>query len=305
MANKTEKPIFGGHETFPFRYGWLKKGIEAAIKNRTIFSEEQALVELGVGKNMVRSIRHWCLVTNLLQENNEGGRVHPLIPTDLADKLANWDPYLEDIGSYWLIHWNLSTNKIRGLIWHILFAHYYEPEFTKHQFIAFCTRQLQKDNILTTPQTIEREIDCCLRTYVTSIRSQKGVFSEDSMDCPLVELDLLRFLSNDNMYRFNIGPKPTLPVHVFGYALLLFLEPFANTRRTIAVDDCLYYAGSPGQIFKLDENSLVTYLEELEVLTTGKLRLAESGGLRQLYLDEPLIHKAIEEGYNLLNSFYR
>lgn len=305
MTNKTAKPIFGGHETFPFRYGWLKKGIEAAITNPTIFSQEQALVELGVGKNMVRAIRHWCLATNLLQEGEEKGRSSPLIPTPLTQHLTNWDPYLEDIGSYWLIHWELAANKIRGLIWHTLFAHYYEPEFTKQQLLAFCGRQFQKDNVLITPLMLEREIDCCLRTYVSSVRSPKGGVPEDSMDCPLIELDLLRFLPGDNMYRFNVGPKPTLPVQLFGYALLHFLKPFADTRRTIAIDDCLYYAGSPGQIFKLDENSLVTYLEELELLTKGQLRLAENAGLRQLYLHEHLINTSVQQGYDLLDGYYQ
>jgi hypothetical protein len=307
MRNLTEKPTFGGHEKFPFRYGWLKKGVDAATENSKIFSDDLALIKLGVGKNMVRSIRHWCLATNLLEEKEGEGRIRPLIPTPLAERFVlqrGWDPYLEDIGSYWLLHWELTSNKTRALIWHILFAQYYEPEFTKPQFIAHCTRYLEGVGVQTTPQMIEREVDCCLRTYVAAMRSQKGAFSEDSLDCPLAELELLRFLSGDNVYSFTVGPKPTLPVHVFGYSLLMFLRPFINTRRTIAIDDCLYYPGSPGQVFKLDENSLVSYLEELEGITKGSLRLQESAGLRQIYLEEGLIERAIEDDYTLLDSYY-
>lgn len=102
----------------------------------------------------------------------------------------------------------------------------------------------------------------------------------------------------------NIGPKPTLSAHVFGYALLQFLLPHASTRRAIAVDDCLYFPGSPGQVFKLDENSLVGYLEELEVLTAGRIRLQESAGLRQIYLDDSVIETATAEGYRLLDIYY-
>ncbi|MBK8432858.1 MAG: DUF4007 family protein [Chloroflexi bacterium] len=65
------KPTFGGHETFPFRYGWLKRGMDATTKTPNIFSQDHALVELGVGKNMVRSIRHWCLAMNLMEETQE------------------------------------------------------------------------------------------------------------------------------------------------------------------------------------------------------------------------------------------
>jgi hypothetical protein len=54
---------FSGHETFALRAAWLKKGIDGLERYPDIFSREDALVELGVGKNMVRSIRHWCLAT--------------------------------------------------------------------------------------------------------------------------------------------------------------------------------------------------------------------------------------------------
>jgi len=72
------KYSFSGHETFTFRYGWLKKGMDDALKDPTVFSREDAIVRLGVGKNMVGSIRHWCLATQVLQEDTpvpDKGRV--------------------------------------------------------------------------------------------------------------------------------------------------------------------------------------------------------------------------------------
>ncbi|MGB9620402.1 MAG: DUF4007 family protein, partial [Armatimonadota bacterium] len=130
------------------------------------------------------------------------------------------------------------------------------------------------------------EIDVCLRTYVTTTRrtTANGI-SEETLDCPLAELDLIRFLPEDSVYCFNIGPKVTLPTEVFGYALLTFLPTIMGNRRTVAVDECLYGDGSPGQVFKLDENSVIGHLEALEQLTKGRLRLQETAGLRQLYLE--------------------
>ena len=63
---------FSGHETFVFRYGWLKKGLKGLRERPDVFSAEEAVARLGVGKNMVRSIRHWCLATRLPAE--EDGR---------------------------------------------------------------------------------------------------------------------------------------------------------------------------------------------------------------------------------------
>src|SRR5579885_1940203 len=64
---------FSGHETFPFRYAWLKKGLDAAADDPAVFRRDEALTALGVGKNMVRSIRHWCLAAGVIEEVG-GGR---------------------------------------------------------------------------------------------------------------------------------------------------------------------------------------------------------------------------------------
>ena len=67
-------PSFSGHQTFPFRYTWLKKGVDAVGKNANIFTDDEASVNLGVGKNMVQSIRHWCLTTKLIKKNGKKTR---------------------------------------------------------------------------------------------------------------------------------------------------------------------------------------------------------------------------------------
>ncbi|MCT7964099.1 DUF4007 family protein [Laspinema sp. D1] len=50
-------PVFARHETFHPRFGWLKKGFDKAKEDPGVFLAEDAPVRLGVGKNMVRSIR--------------------------------------------------------------------------------------------------------------------------------------------------------------------------------------------------------------------------------------------------------
>ena len=123
------KPSFGGHEKFVFRQGWLKKGVDAVSKNPAVFADDHALVTLGVGKNMVRSIRHWCLATRLIDEMPDGSRGRSLKISTLGERLfaeAGWDPYLEDTGTIWLLHWQLATNRHRSLIWNLVFSRYYE-----------------------------------------------------------------------------------------------------------------------------------------------------------------------------------
>ncbi len=282
------KPTIGGHEKFVFRYGWLKKGVDGLSKDPKLFTRDEAPVTLGVGKNMVRSIRYWCLATGLFEETTSKQTGSNLQLTDLANRIVadtGWDPYLEDTGTLWLLHWQLTNNLARTLIWHLTFCTYYENEFTKRQLVAFISKQLERRRISITTGALEREIDVCLRTYVpTTRRTTADSISEETLDCPLAELNLIRFLPEDNLYRFNVGSKATLTAEILGYALLKYLPKVIGKRRTITVDECLYGDGSPGQIFKLDENSMIEYLERLEQLTDGILRIQETAGLRQLYL---------------------
>jgi hypothetical protein len=307
FTDESLKPTFGGHEKFAFRYGWLKKGVDGLAKNPTVFTDDDGLVILGVGKNMVRSIRYWCLATGLAEERRGPGSTRGMQLTPLATRLTaddGWDPYMEDAGTLWLLHWQLATNLARALIWHLTFCTYFEAEFTKKQLAAFTGRQLERLGIATTMGTIERDVDVCLRTYVTAIRNAMGGISEETLDCPLAELDLIRFAAEDNVYRFNIGPKATLPTAIFGYALLMFLPEIARNRRTVAVDECIYRQGSPGQVFKLDENSVTEYLEALEGLTAGGVRLQETAGLRQLYLQHDAGGWYSAAALDLLGRYY-
>jgi len=84
---------FGRHETFSLRYAWLTKVFQAFMKKKTIFSSDEATIELGVGKNMVNAIKYWLRAASMLEENSEG-----LDATELGTALFSekgWDQYLD------------------------------------------------------------------------------------------------------------------------------------------------------------------------------------------------------------------
>lgn len=280
--------------------------MDAIGEDPLLFTRDDALVELGVGKNMVRSIRYWCLATGMIEEADGNGRTNRLQVSQLGQRLLGsngWDPYLEDMGTLWLLHWQLATNPVRGLVWLLTFSVYLAEEFTKHNLTKFISGQFERLEIRTTQKMIEREVDCCLLTYVSSQSKLASQF-EDTLNCPLNELDLIRFTPEESIYRFNIGPKNTLPVNIFGYALFTYLTYFLGNRRTIAVEDCIYPSGSPGQIFKLDENSVVEYLDVLETLANGHLRVQETAGLRQIYIHDADNEILQAQALELLRTYY-
>ena len=280
---------FSGHQAFSFRYTWLKKGVDAVRDNPTIFADDDATITLGVGKNMVRSIYHWCQATRLIEGDGMGPHHRRrFILNEFSDKIFvddGFDPYLEDTATLWLIHWRLTTNVSRATTWHWAFSIFGQNEFSKDTFIVELIDWAERNtrNHIS-EESIKRDVDCFLRTYVPS-RVTKNTIIEDTFDCPLVELNLISDSSDGNTYRFHRGPKPSLPIEIFAATLSEFWDTLSG-QNELTFADIAYSPKSPGQIFQLDEDTLAEYLDRLESLTDGALRYDETAGMKQVYRDQ-------------------
>lgn len=302
MSNKKYK--FSGHETFVFRYGWLEKGVRSVKECPTVFSEDDALVRLGVGKNMVTSIRHWCWLTQLVEldpeiENNTGRHLRP---TDLANRLLSpdgWDPFLEDDASLWLLHWLLVTNSSIGTSWQLLFSRFNRPGFTRGELINYIRAFAERESLKVSNSILTRDVDCLLRTYVAGENKKKKYVVEETFNCPFLQLNLIHPSPDGESYRFNIGAKPSLPASIFAFSLWEYLNRGQRNQNTISVQECLYGEGSPGQVFKLDENSLINYIEDMEEAMKGNIGLDETAGLKQIY------RRQIFDPRMLLDQYYK
>ena len=140
MPSADTRLSFSGHETFPFRYTWLRKAIDQVRSDSSGFLAPDAMVDLGVGKNMVRSIRHWGITCGVIEEDPtiSRNRGRHLRPTDLGYQLLSdegWDPYLEDPATTWLLHWRLCCTADRATTWYWVFNHLPQPEFSKAELL--------------------------------------------------------------------------------------------------------------------------------------------------------------------------
>lgn len=282
-----ESVSFSGHETFPFRYGWLKKGVELAATDGGIYSlPDEAMVELGVGKNMVNSIKYWCQVTNLLSSfrNNETNRIE-LQPSELAKKLVTaelYDQYFEDPATLWLMHWHIASNAEQCTTWYFLFNLLHKMEFTKDQLIAEIQKWLEEKGFPEANEnSLKRDVDVCVRTYVHA-RGNKKLTAEDSLDCPLTELNLISSLEGGRVFKFVRSERADLPNEIFLYALEDFWSRTGDTN-SITLESITYDSGSPGEIFKIDQDSIVRRLEAISEMSNNAFRYDETAGLKQVY----------------------
>lgn len=282
---KPEIFSFSGHETFVFRYGWIKKAVDACADNPKLFGDDDAIVTLGVGKNMVRSIRHWGLSAGMIEEE-VGSRGALLRPTQLGEFLfahGGQDQYLEDPNTLWLLHWNILSSPQRCTTWHMAFNSLPSNEFTREQLTHQIEEEVRRRNPKAIPSsnTLKRDIEIFLRTYIPA-KNSRGMVAEDSLDCPLVELHLIEDIPGSEAYQMKRGPKNTLSDEVFAYALIDFWDRYSAQSETLTFPEIAYEKGSPGIAFKLDENSLVERLERLDHATGGGLLYTETAGLKQV-----------------------
>ena len=294
---------FSGHETFPFRYTWLKKGVDAVRENSTIFADDFATITLGVGKNMVRSIQHWCQVSRLIENDvMKPNQRRRFVPTQFGISIFaddGYDPYLEDMATLWLIHWQLTTNANRATTWYWAFSIFGQNEFGRDTFIAELINWTERNTRnRISENSIKRDVDCFFRTYVPSHLTKTAIM-EDTFDCPLVELNLISDSSDGNTYRFHRGPKSSLPIEIFAAALSDFWDAHFSGNNTLTFANIAYAPRSPGRTFLLDEDSLAEYLDRLDNLTKGMLRYDETAGVKQVYRQRQI------DPMQLLNSYYQ
>lgn len=268
---------FAGHETFPLRLLWLKKAYDAVHGGAPVgtFQEHDAIARFGVGRNMAASMRYWALASGFFKEQD---RV--ISPTALGAEILSddgFDPYVERAATVWLVHWNIAsspqTTTTAYYAFNVLAAIEFDPSTLVDELLALVAARGWR----ATRGTLKRDVEVFLRSYVR----RGDVFTEDAAEPLLAELGLVREARLGGWYEFVRGPKPSLPDSVFAYALGAFWEAQGGSTALTAEQIC-YAPGSPGRVFKLDEDSVITRLMALDTLTEGAWQWTDTAGLRQI-----------------------
>ena len=278
------KPTFARHETFHPRYGWFRKAYAVTERDPQIFTREDAPVLIGVGKNMVRAIRFWGLAAKLIEDRHGPG----LVPTKFGHALfgeSGWDPYMEDPGTLWLLHWQLLAPPSLLPVWWIAFNEFHPVEFTDEVLDHAVIVGLESVGEWAKqphPSSVKKDVNALLRTYAPAERSKRSGHSiDDLLDCPLRELGLIRRSQATGSYRFVLGAKPTLPPEIVSYAALDYLARTETGGNTATLSRLAHEPGTPGHAFKLAEADLFAALQQTAT-TTNALELASPTGAPQL-----------------------
>ena len=278
--------IFSGHETFPCRNLWLKKGYDFAAEGD--FNESDAVVSLGVGKNMVSSIRYWLKVTGMTKGDQ---------PTDLARYLFEddgWDPYCEDELTLWLLHYQLVKTDEASL-YKIVFQDYQRRnrEFDKQQLQGFVEAVCKRDGYDVNNGTLAKDINVLLQNYVYP----ENVTDPEKCSNLLMNLRLIRYIGkemrinerNAEIYGFTDVKPEDIPEGAVLYALLDCLRQEKTLSNDVLADIAL--------TFCMSMNNLAKILGYLARRYPDVITYTDNSGIRNVHSSDEVNALKILENY--------
>lgn len=277
---------FAQHQTFHIRDGWLRKGLNEVEKNPAIFTDPNAYLRFGLGKNMVEALRFWMRATGLTKEIASTGRRIQMI-TEFGEIVGQHDPYLEDDGSLWLIHYHLLKQPEEATAWYWFFNHYTRFSFERAGFVNELSLWQAMQNgggKEISKSSLQRDFDCFVKTYLPRQGSESP---EDNLECPLVHLRLLSFehVGGQKQYHLNRPDHRAIPPLVLLYVIKNWQEEHQPGALQVSLRDLLAGACSPGRTFLLGMRLAEAIRRASEAAPTEfSLRLTRTAGLDVLTL---------------------
>lgn len=279
------KYTFSGHESFPCKSLWLKKGYDFVVKGKD-FNKPEAVIDLGVGKNMVASIRFWLKAFGIY--NNDG---ITWLGNYLFDDDNGKDCYLEDLATLWLLHFNIVFS-METTLYNMFFrgVQRERTQFDREQVITYVKLKMAevgKQNTFNA-NTVKKDIGVLLQNYVLPRKPQ----SNEDFSSLLIDLDLIRQNLEGKGYYFNVEGKRNVTKEVFMYGLLRLKEQEGdNTISYDTIQDKI------GLIFCMQDYETITMLKLLANNYSSYMAYSDVSGIRQVQFTKELDYKRVLDDY--------
>lgn len=260
-----------GHESFSIREGWLTKGIFEISENPRVFSEKNQTDIFGMGNNMVKSLKYWLTVSNLIKEDQKNGYVL----SELGQLIMKYDPYMEDMFCLYLIHTQIAQNTERALIWNIFFNKCHMKTFSKSELQARIEYILESENLEYNQKILSDEISALLKTYASEPRNDTP---ENNFTCPLVDLKLVKKIDRDTYKKEKTSISNLDP-----YIVYWLILNQAKEKDSINIEELLTQDNSVSNLLNLDKILLNEYLDILKRI--GLITLNRTAGLNMMYIN--------------------
>jgi hypothetical protein len=290
---------FKAHDTFFIRKGWLSKGLKNVNADPTVFvrKDMNPMDTLGIGANMVKALRYWLQAVRLTEEPQHGRRSQML--THLGEIIWENDKYMEEIGTLWLLHYELASNKADATAWYYFFNEFKPTEFSYEDFKTHINNFLWEHEREVADSSIEGDYNCILGTYLSRIKTNpKKVNPEENIDCPLGELGLVDIVDRKKrLYKKSQPKKDTLPPLI----LLAVILDQAKGEKSVRISSIQNDECNAGKIFNLDVILLTNLLYRIELMEHAKVVRTAGLDVIEIKTDMGFLD-CVREYYRQINS---
>lgn len=290
---------FRGHETFFIRKGWLSKGIKYVRRNADVFvsKKDKPMDVLGIGTNMVKSLRYWMTAVGITEEAKSGKRIQKI--TKIGELISKYDRYLEEEGTLFLLQYKLASNIEEATSWFYFFNEFNMQEFTKEDFVRSLKAYMEMnyENSVAAERSYSEDFMCIINTYLPRYKtSSKYQSPENNIACPLGELGLIDYANKEKkIFKKTIADHYAIPPYL---ALAVIMDQ-ANGQIEISLDDLLNKPRSIGKVYNLDIICLLDLLRKLERL--DELKIIRTAGLDVVTIvSDMTTYECIEKFYMTL-----
>jgi hypothetical protein len=253
---------YARHQSFYLRDKWFSKGLREVRNDNRFFFHEDAFEKVGLGKNMLESLKYWLLAFNVIEEKTEEGqRRHYL--TELGDFLYSQDRLLQQNDTLSILHYNLVRNENdQSTVFEWYFSKYKETAVSKPELLnSFITWVRQNESKEISEKSLKRDIDCLIQFYTKSPDENDP---EDVIYSPFSKLNLIKCERSgegfDTVKKMSPEVKQIGMVSLY-YVLLNYCVN--NDVELISVDEIISADFLWGKMFNLSRNKIIEALNDL------------------------------------------
>lgn len=292
---------FRAHETFYIRKGWLSKGLKYVNMKSDVFTarDENPMDILGIGSNMVKSLRYWMQAVGLTNEIVSKKRYQQFTP--FGELVWKHDRYIEETGTLQLLHYNLVRDSELAPSWNFFFNKFPLSEFSREEYLEFIGKDLKASDETVALRSLTDDFNCMISTYLPKYKTEsKPISPESNLICPLTDLGLLD-VSYKHRGQMRYRKTPVSVHELDPWIVLAILTDQSEGEREIPISKILNQENNLGKLFNLDSIDLLNVLYNTE--KTEKIKLIRTAGLDVVEIDPELTFiDCVNRYYSLLED---
>lgn len=282
---------FGKNETFFLKYNWTYKSLSALKANNNFFNKTNSYLDLGVGKNMLASIKYWMGAYQILDENRNS--YSDKISEMIFNPDGGLDPFIEREETLWIMHWRLCSNYQNATLYYWFFNKFKSTRFTKDELTGSLYNWLSDNTSKKiSSNTIERDVNLLLKTYATKNNESESL--EDNLENPFSNLELIH-KNSDGSYTSVYKHRDSIDHKMLAFFILKLLEDinkkdlFTESENSfIPLIEIIDSSDHPSlrNMFKLSENYLMQLIENMVQEYSKYFDLSETAGQRNIIIKD-------------------